>query len=277
MQNSDSGQKTGQARSLNPGDEGPWGWFTKFALRRIREALDDVSFLDQALALYTAHCEAASDAQSTTYTITRRELAKRSGVSLRRVTEINERLRSISLLSWVQNFIPGSKELGPSTFTLMSCTGSTTLSTTSTTSSTPHPRSGTNAKQQICTVQKESLKESPEKAFKNLSEPLPSANGAGTTPAGSQPVKVQSIQSNELEKAKRATRQWKRAGELMARVRELLTEPEMKNDGGKWRNRCNSNPSKVERCIAELERMVKESEPISTRAGCLEDLWKRFA
>jgi hypothetical protein len=152
--------KTARPRSLNPHDEGPWGWFAKAAIRRLREAFDNDRFLDQVLALYLAHCEIASDNQSPTYTVSRRELVRRSGVSLRRVSEIHERLRSIGLLTWEQNIIPGSKELGANTFTLMSCNASTTSCTAST-------RLCKNAKPQICTVGKESQNKLIEKFNEN--------------------------------------------------------------------------------------------------------------
>jgi len=136
----------------------PFCWCAKSALRRIREALDDDSYLDQALAVYLTHCELASDEQAHTYDATRRKIGMRSGVSIRRVQEIHNRLHKLKLLDWKQNRIEGSQEFGPSTYTLLG------LGTPCPTLGTPSPRLGTNAFSQTCTVVEESLEESPEES-----------------------------------------------------------------------------------------------------------------
>ncbi len=144
-----------QARAIN---EAPFCWAEKAALRRIREALDDESYLDQALAVYLCHCELASDEQAPTYNVSRRKVALRSGVSIRRVQEIHNRLHKLKLLDWKQNRIEGSQEFGESTYTLLG------LGTPCPTLGTPSPRLGRNGFSQSCTVVEESLEESLEES-----------------------------------------------------------------------------------------------------------------
>jgi hypothetical protein len=145
--------------------DAPFCWQHKAALWRIREAFDESTFLDQSLAVYLTLCELASDEQSATFTATRRKIAERSGVSMRRVSEILARFKLLNLLNWKQNFLHGTKELAPSTFTLTSCTASTTPSCT------PSTRSCTDVFSENCTVVKES-KESPEKSPQKKSAAL---------------------------------------------------------------------------------------------------------
>ncbi len=137
--------------------EAPWCWQTKAALWRIREAFDESSFLDQAFAVYLVFCELASDEQSETFDTTRRKIAERSGVSIRRVSEILARFKLLTLLDWKQNFLEGTKELAPSTYTLMPCTPCITLCT-------PRTRLGTDGVSENCTVVKQSPEKSPEKS-----------------------------------------------------------------------------------------------------------------
>ena len=120
--------------------EPPYCWQSKTALRKIRETFDGDTFLDQAFAVYLIHCELASDKASPIYEARRRTIAERSGVSLRRVSEIHERLKQIGLLDWRQNKIEGTSELGASTFMLLSCSVSTTQCTPSTTPCTENTR-----------------------------------------------------------------------------------------------------------------------------------------
>jgi len=134
----------------------PFCWQSKTALRRIREAFDESTFLDQALAVYLAHTELASDEQSETYTATRRKIAERAGVGITRVRVINDKLRSLRLLDWKQNKIAGTAELAPNTYTM--------LGTPCPTSATPCLRLGTNPKRRPEPV----VEESPEESQKNL-------------------------------------------------------------------------------------------------------------
>ena len=181
-----------QPRPAKPDDDGPWAWCAKAALRLIRAAMDCDPFLDQVLAVYLVLCELASDSQRSEFTVARREIARRSGVSLRRVAEVLSRLRSVGLLTWKQNAIPGTKELGPSTFTIMSCTASTTSGTVCTTSGTIRTRLCKNEKRQICTV----VEESNEESFKNQKEgegtPAPSLSAAERISAEKELQRVES-------------------------------------------------------------------------------------
>jgi hypothetical protein len=119
-------------------------------LWRIRVAFADSSYLDQALAVYLTHCELASDEHSQTYDATRRKISQRSGVSIRRVSEINSRFKDLKVLDWNQNKIEGTNEQAACTFTLFG------LRTTSTTPCKPSTRSCKKPKQQICTVVEQS-------------------------------------------------------------------------------------------------------------------------
>jgi hypothetical protein len=146
-------------------DDAPFAWLHKAALWRIRNAFDESTFLDQSLAVYLTLCELASDAQSETFTTTRRKIAERSGVSIRRVSEILARFKSLILLDWKQNFLDGSKELAPSTYTLTRCTPSTTLGT-------PSTRLGREQFSENCTVVEQSPEESLEKSYSTKASKL---------------------------------------------------------------------------------------------------------
>lgn len=104
-------------RPRSPKD-GPFCWASKGVLRLIRQALDDSSCLDQALALYLAHCEVASDEQSPVYDVLLRKLAQMSGVSISQVKVLHPKFEAMGILGWTQNHIEGTKEKAASTFTL---------------------------------------------------------------------------------------------------------------------------------------------------------------
>jgi hypothetical protein len=113
--------------------DGPFLWLSKAAIRRVRDAFDDTTFLDQANAVYMSLCELASDAQSETFTARKRTIAERSGVSLRRVGDILDIFKATGLVTWTQNRSTGTKELLPSTYTLLGlCIPDTTSGTDST-------------------------------------------------------------------------------------------------------------------------------------------------
>jgi len=154
-------------RGSGPADDRPWCWQEKDVIRRIRDAWDDKTYLDQALALYLILTEKASDKQSATFEVSKRELAAKSGVSLRRVTTILSEFKSLGVFSWTTNRAHGAKELLPNTYTLMLGTGCTRL--------------GTERFRDNCAVKKESLEESLEKSF----EPRPNRTKATQqTPGG---------------------------------------------------------------------------------------------
>lgn len=153
--------------------DAPFCWQSKAALWRIRDAFDESTFLDQSLAVYLTLCELASDEQSATFTATRRKVAGRAGVSVRRVSEILARLKSLVLLDWKQNYLDGTKELSPSTYTLKPCTPSTTLCT-------PSTRSGTDAVSEKCTVVEQSPKKSPEQSLNKTRIKIQNSESAST-------------------------------------------------------------------------------------------------
>jgi len=98
----------------------PWCWAEKTALRRIREGCDDITYLDQVLAVYLTMIELASDEQQgDTFTASKRKVAERSGVSPRRVFDIQDKLAALGLLTWKQNPIEGTSSQGPCTYTLL--------------------------------------------------------------------------------------------------------------------------------------------------------------
>ena len=107
-----------KSNSRNIADS-PFCWQSKQLLRVIREAFDETTYLDQALAVYLTHAELASDEQAATYTATRRKISMRSGVGITRVRVINAKLRALKLLDWEQNKIEGTSELSANTYTLL--------------------------------------------------------------------------------------------------------------------------------------------------------------
>jgi hypothetical protein len=106
--------------------------------------------------------ELASDAQSESFEATRRKIAERSGVSIRRVSDILARLRSSNLLNWEQNYLEGTKELAASTYTLTPCTSSST-------SCGPCTTLGTGVVSANCTVVEQSPEQLTEKSGKKPS------------------------------------------------------------------------------------------------------------
>jgi len=173
-------------------DDAPFAWLAKSALWRIRDAFDESTFLDQSLAVYLILAELASDAQSATFTASRRRIAERSGASVRRVAEILARFKALNLLAWKQNHLVGTKELAPSTYTLTSCTRSTTLGT-------PSTRLGRERKTENCTV----VEESP---IKNLSEESPKGESRTPRLLNLEPWKLDK-DKERLEKQIRAERE----------------------------------------------------------------------
>jgi hypothetical protein len=63
----------------------------------------------------------------------------------------------------------------------------------------------------------------------------------------------------------------------MGKIRGLLGERGMENDGGKWRLRVRAEPGKVARVTAEMETKIREGLKIKSPGAYLEHLWKDFA
>lgn len=226
-----------------------YAWCHKDAIWKIRKGFDATTYLDQALAVYMVHSELASDAQGSTYQATRRKIAERAGVSVRRVTEIHKTLRNLNLLTWEQQFVFGTQELGENRYTLLMCC-------------TPCPTSGTERKRENCTVVEQSSEESCE-------ERLNDATGV-TAPVNATP-RLSAHRSGEAYEE-----------QLMGRLRGLLGEDEMARAGGNWRaNWVRRHPNLVESGLNELQQKVKESErgyadPIRNRAAWLVDWLMRI-
>jgi hypothetical protein len=125
--------------------------------------------------VYLAHAEQASDARNETYTTTRRRIAERSGVSLRKVATIHSLLRDLGLLEWTQQRVEGANELGPSTYTLLDVSDiQSTQGAPCPTSGIPCPTSGTDStrsctdgKHAPCTVLKECTEECTKESAKS--------------------------------------------------------------------------------------------------------------
>ena len=216
--------------------EKPFIWQAKAALRRIRDAFDHLTFLNQAIAVYLTLTEFASDAHSETFTRRRREIAERSGVSVRLVQIILNIFKQIGIVTWVQNQgAEGTLELAPSTYTLCSvcptqCTGNPTL--------------GKTRKRQNCTVNKQSPEESPNNSDK-----------------ASAPTKANKLSARQKDLADRF---------------EAALGNQWTNDAGKWIERMKTAPGKCERVIAEVESAARESRIKTTPAQYAEQIWKEF-
>jgi hypothetical protein len=217
--------------------EKPFIWQAKAALRRIRDAFDHLAFLNQAIAVYVTLTEFASDTHSEIFTRRRREIAERSGVSLRRVQIILNIFKKIGVVTWKQNQgAGGTEELAPSTYTLCSvcptqCTGNPTL--------------GKTQKRQNCTVHKQSPEESPNNSDK-----------------ASVPTKTNKLSARQKELADRF---------------EATLGNQWTNDAGKWIDRIKSAPDKCGRVIAEVECAVREDRIKTSPAQYAEQIWKEFA
>jgi len=240
------------ARGKGPAGK-PYAWMHKEILRRIRDGFDQTTYLDQALAVYLIHCELASDAESPSYAATRRKIAERAGVSLRRISDIHNRLRALLILDWKQQPIAGTFEFGENFYSLLMpgipCP----------TPCTPCTRLGRDEKREICTVKEQSPEESPERLNDATGKSLPNES-RGT---------ILVHRKAALNKGKER--------ELMHRLRTLLGDDEMARAGGNWRvhwvRRC---PAIVESGLNELDCQIKEGKTINNRAAWLVDLLKRF-
>lgn len=226
--------------------DGPFCWQSKATIWRIREAFDESTFLDQVLAVYLTLCELASDEQSATFTSTRRKIAERSGVSIRRVSEILGRFKLLRLVDWKQNYLEGTKELAPSSYSLTRCTTSTRLGT-------PRSRLGTDKFSGNCTVVEEHSEKSPEES------PERSIKGS-----------LASLTANPKAK---------RTAEVMQFCMTVLGEAEMKNSRCHklWLGRAESNPTKLQRVLADTAAAARTGEINTTAARYAQHRWKEFA
>jgi hypothetical protein len=171
-----------------------WLWADKAVVRRIREAFDELPFLDQALAVYLVLCEIASDQENGSFTIGKRVIAERSGTSLRRVTEVLGIFKNLDVLTWKQNPIEGSKGLSANTYTLLALgTPCPTQGTVCATSGKGSPTLGKNAKRDFC----RDIEESTEETIEETIEERKSV--AAATPASTRTAKNRSIDQAWLE------------------------------------------------------------------------------
>ena len=108
------------ASDSHPARNAKRGWFKTYPcdLQAIREAADSVKFLPDVLAVFISICELADEGRSSTATCTRRRISEHSGVSLRQIDRVLALLTQAGVLVVKANFISGTKEHGPSSYTL---------------------------------------------------------------------------------------------------------------------------------------------------------------
>jgi hypothetical protein len=104
---------------------GPFCWQGKAELRRIADLCEDRKDRAQILAVYLALTWLSSDRQAEVFQIAIGRIAERSGVSYRKAADVLNLLSRVGLLSVSENFVDGSKERAPSTYTLGTISGST--------------------------------------------------------------------------------------------------------------------------------------------------------
>lgn len=64
--------------------------------------------------------------------------------------------------------------------------------------------------------------------------------------------------------------------ELMGRLRDLFGDEDMDRDAGKWRNRANQWPRRVEALLMNLEARVKDGQPVRRPAAYAEKMWTKY-
>ena len=67
-------------------------------------------------------------------------------------------------------------------------------------------------------------------------------------------------------------------GLVMERYSPKFARQELTNSGAWWRKMFRTDPDKITRVLAEVERMIKEGETFTNNPGATAvDLWQRFA
>ena len=129
----------------------PFCWQSKEALRRIA-ACEGRTDRAHVFSVYLALTWFASDEQTETFTKQVSSIAERAGVSYRKAADVLALLKRLGIIESAQNFIEGSKELGPNSYTLC---------TVCATSGTECLRLGTAAKTAPCRdIEKNLIEES---------------------------------------------------------------------------------------------------------------------
>lgn len=64
--------------------------------------------------------------------------------------------------------------------------------------------------------------------------------------------------------------------ELMGRLRELFGDEDMERDAGKWRNRINQWPRRVEALLMNLEARVADGQPVRRPSAYAEAMWRKY-
>lgn len=64
--------------------------------------------------------------------------------------------------------------------------------------------------------------------------------------------------------------------DLMGRFRRLLGDEDMERDAGKWRNRVNQWPRRVEALLMNLEQRIADGQPVRRPAAYAEHMWAKY-
>jgi hypothetical protein len=120
MKSNNSQHESNKRASPRKIKHAPFAWQHKGALRMIRDVFEDGhGHCAFALAIYLGLTELASDAQSETFTVAIKQIARRAGASYPTTAKILNRFESLRLIHVQRNTVEGTKEHAPSTFTML--------------------------------------------------------------------------------------------------------------------------------------------------------------
>src|SRR5690242_9522977 len=98
----------------------PFCWQHKGSRQMIRDYLqDERGHSADALSVYDALTELASDNQSEIFSVPISRIAERAGVSYKTASKALNRFESLKLIHIKRNIVQGTKELAPSTYTML--------------------------------------------------------------------------------------------------------------------------------------------------------------
>jgi hypothetical protein len=118
MKPNDDESKPQPLRPRSIRDKCPWCWQSKQMLRAINDIFDATNDIASARSVYVALTEFASDNQSETFTSPIGDIARRAGVSYSTAHRILDRLECLLIVRVRPNYVPGTRERLPSTYTL---------------------------------------------------------------------------------------------------------------------------------------------------------------
>jgi len=97
--------------------DGPWGWFNKHALEKIRNSCEDVK---SCLGVYLSLCEIASDEQSENFMVSMHRISMKCGLSRRTVFDRLNDLERIGLVEIARSRTSENYRI-PSAYMLLRC------------------------------------------------------------------------------------------------------------------------------------------------------------